>query len=487
MNEQVTPETRHLLAREALLDVEHLQNDYYPPINNANRARALLSALWESVENDDESDDPRNDEDVINVLMEYVAAEHDCSGRGDYAPMSAVEWLACGCGQRRCNRFVDSDEICDNCDSYRGGCCDCIRCPNCGDVVEGYCTDCDRCEDCECNCTRCDHCGERTDHLCDDCCRCDDCCGCSNGLEERDEGQPWFAATLKERRRFRSARTCGVEWEFNGCDGSSDDVMDWSDRYRGGIHTDGSCGWEAVTAPMAGDHIERILTSLGEAFRSSRAKANDSCGIHVHVDARDLMWSDMEKLLRLFSHIEPVMFALGGQNRQGNHYCARSGEVFRNVLLSADRKGAILSLVENGSHVSALRGREIGKRRISKKAGGRYRSLNICPWLARMRYGKDRVPDCTVEFRLHKNTLDAKRVIGWTQLCVRIVDFVARASASEVDAVCRMSALRALVAVAPESKDWIVARLREWRKATSRYTGVRRRIAVRAGAWLLTG
>ena len=471
-------------AFDAVLDIRHLQRDYYPRIDRRDRVRGFLAFLWEQIAWGDDVDTLISDDDV-NTLMNYVAME--VADRVDPpTQVWATAYIECDCG---CGMWLEESYICGECRrSTHHGCCECIRCPHCGDVVDSYCTDCDRCEDCGCECTHCPHCGDRVDSYCSDCDRCEDCgCDCSRGLEERREGRPWFATALIDRKGFRSSRTCGVEWEFNGTNGDADPIMDWAARWRGGIHTDGSCGWEAVTAPMAGDYIAKILGDLGDAFEDAEATANDSCGLHVHVDARDLMWGDLEKLLRIFAHIEPVMFAIGGQNRQRNDYCAPSARVFTDALTCADRKGAILSLVESGGYVSPSRGREVGKGRISKKASGRYRSLNICPWLARMRAGKDRVPDCTVEFRLHRNTLDAKRVIGWTQLCVQIVDFAARASASEVDALCKLSALRALARIAPHSKEWIVSRIRAWRKDTSQRRGIARTVAVRQGKWRLTG
>jgi hypothetical protein len=227
--------------------------------------------------------------------------------------------------------------------------------------------------------------------------------------------------------------------------------------------------------------MRECLGELKSVFRDARVQADERCGIHVHVDAKDLMWSDMYRLLAVYAHVEPILYALAGQRRVGNTYCAPCGEDYARALADpSDRKGAVLAVAFSARSIP------LGKERCRharKKDGGRYKGLNVVPWIAgRKNRAHGIEPDTTVEFRLHRNTLDVDRVIGWTELCAAIVDYAARASDGDVRALPK-SAIRALCAIAPDSREWILARLGQWRRATARKRRVTRRIAWRDGRY----
>lgn len=473
-----------------------------PPVDRPSRARIALASVWEHEERLDLPDS------TVRLVMAFVGLEpstyywppftdamryRECRGcqtlvmrghRGSCPDGHCTDCCTCFRCESCDRRYSDQGgcERCEGCES----CCECAHCEHCGEAVESTCSHCNQCDD-HCDCLICPRCDERVDHRCEECERCSDCCVCEDGiaLQERDEGSPWHARAPADRQHFHSSRLCGVEWEINSA-GSSQPLKDWANNWRGGIHHDGSCGWEMVTAPVAGDHVEACLSDLGTALIEAEAKADERCGLHVHVSVSDYWWPDILRLLRVFAHVEPVLFVLGGQNRMSNDYCRRSGDIFRRVLGHMDRKSAVLSLFER--HPSMSNGRNMAKSykgRFSKKSDGRYKSLNIVPWLARHRQGnKQRVPDTTVEFRLHRNTLDPKRVIGWAKLCVTLVDWIARATDAEADAVCGLSALRALSIIAPDSTPWILDRVRAWRKATSRR---KRLVRIQKGAWTCVG
>ncbi len=359
--------------------------------------------------------------------------------------------------------------LCGNCADH------CIhsQCPGCDDCAIGVsiCDDCGLCGDC-CDCLHCDRgCGRRRACNYDsDCGYCSHHCECGNedDDEECEHGKPWFDPKPKD---FKCSRTCGVEWEYN----NQADLGKWRKKWRGGIHSDGSCGWEAVTAPMAGDHIEACLTDLAAEFDDKDVRADARCGIHVHVDARDMSWADMYRLLWVYGKIEPILYLLAGQKRSlggngGRSYCAPVGQKYLASLSEIDRKGGVLAVAFEKASPSIAKS-YVRSHRMHKKDQGRYRGLNIIPWLAGRttdpNTGKHRrAPDSTVEFRMHRNSLDAKRVIGWTQLCVRIVDWCANATDKQAQALPK-SALRALCEViAPDCAPWILSRVREWRNAT---------------------
>ncbi len=396
-----------------------------------------------------------------------------------------------------CDRSVPRGRACLQCSVH----CSHTLCSSCDccDLNASRCTLCNTCSGC-CECVTCYDCG-RLLASCDGCsnhCHCDE-----DSDRDYDPGEPLID---KFPKKFRCARLCGVEWEYNEC--PSTDLTEWRRKYRGGNHYDGSCGREAVTAPMNGDYIEKVLGDLARQFSNEGTSADNRCGIHVHVDARDMNWADMYRFLWVYAKIEPVLYLLAGQNRakadpNGNgdgSYCKPVGVEYGKSLSEIDRKGSVLAVAfkfDNRRHGEGSFTPETAKAKIrhdgvEKKDAGRYRGVNIIPWISgrqarapKNRNLRIRKKDSTIEFRMHRNSLDGARVIGWTQLCVRIVDWCANASDAEAQALPK-SALRALCEViAPDCAQWILGRVRDWRKSTPKSRRRKRYISLQNGAYAL--
>lgn len=90
-----------------------------------------------------------------------------------------------------------------------------------------------------------------------------------------------------------SQRTIGVEIEClvdGDCYGIPNDelnALDASVGADGSIEGDGE-GIEVRTSPMAGKSAESMIQSVCSELSAVAAKVNQSCGLHVHVDAREL-------------------------------------------------------------------------------------------------------------------------------------------------------------------------------------------------------
>lgn len=322
-------------------------------------------------------------------------------------------------------------------------------------------------------------------------------------------------------------RLIGLEIEYNET-GSFSELRRTLEKWRSGHHSDGSCGYEVVTAPIAGPHVAACVTDVCNAFDRADTKADERCGVHVHVDARDLMWADMFRLLWVYARVEPLLYVLAGQHRIENQYCKPSGRDYLDAMGYVDRKGGVLATAYNqtpyddGSKKKTSKadaGRSyVRSTKPGKKDGGRYKGLNILPWLAGRRKnarprviawkqdehgnrirtsGGKMIPtrfepapakpikgDTTIEFRLHRNTLDAGRIIGWAQVCERIVSWCATHTDKEAQALPR-SALRCMAVIAPESMPFVLSRIRSWRRATRKglLSPVSRRIVCTAGRW----
>lgn len=412
----------------------------------------------------------------------------------------------------------DERSVCRDCgERFTEGCSisECNYCAVC-------CTCCSLCErgETRCTCLRCGHCEETTRRgdVCLECLRCEECvCTC----EEEDMLGEFEA---KEPFPHLKSRMVGLEIEYNHLTASA--PLERAIRtWRAGHHQDGSCGWEVVTAPLAGPNIGACLKDLASAFEACETKADEKCGVHVHVDAKDLSWPDIFRLLWVYARVEPLLYVIAGQQRIGNTYCKPAGAKYLEAMGYVDRKGGVLATAYDQIGSKKIGKSESGREYVrsikpGKKDGGRYKGLNIIPWLAGRRENinntKSRVAvaykldrngtriatawvdrethkpivskpvknDTTVEFRIHRNTLDGERLTQWALLCMRLVDWCAKATDKEAQSLPR-SALRCLAVISPESLPFMLKRIVAWRYATrkSLTNPIPRRIHCHGGRW----
>lgn len=304
------------------------------------------------------------------------------------------------------------------------------------------------------------------------------------------EDKAW-RATPTYRQHFNSTRLVGVEWEYNNCGSGYNTygyatnlqtrkpLSRWLKKWKAKIKNDGSCGYEVVSAPLSGDYIAESLRALGKAFIDSQAVVDKRCSIHVHVSCKDFTWQDMYRLLWVYSQVETILFWLGGKERTKSHWCRPCGQAYRKavsypeekiqdkvltVAYSTNKKcDKIEGYFEGPSDFAPnMSGTEFYRRYCERRAQGRYKALNLCPWLSARKGNKKGM---TVEFRLHKfaKPEEAEDVIQWVQLLVQLVDWAKNATDDEAKQLPQ-NALLALHMIAPKSRRWIRQRGNKWGK-----------------------
>lgn len=162
-------------------------------------------------------------------------------------------------------------------------------------------------------------------------------------------------------RRASSTRGSYSGWQVKS-DGSIVGEQDFPERI------------ELVSPPMtmaSAGEIERVVSAV-----KRHGKVNMSCGFHVHVGASDLAGlraeSAFNRIARLWTPIEAVMFSYVTPSRWANDFCKQGVDQF-----------------------------------------DRYRAVNMTN-LASQRQ--------TIEFRLHQGTLNPRRILAFVSLCIRVVD-----------------------------------------------------------------
>jgi hypothetical protein len=231
------------------------------------------------------------DDSVIldEVFCEDCAEQYKCHGCGDYTKDGDIIGCDYYCDECRddlfttcddCWELVDRDEI-----TIVGNRCVCNDC-----MDDYFC-----CENC-CEYYHMDDYGG--EYLCNDCYN--EVCG---------PGDPIIGTSTD---RIGSSRCFGIEIEtYNG---------DYAYRPEGwGCKEDGSIrGMELVSPIMAGD---RGLESIEELYSSVEPEFDYRCGIHVHIDVRDLSKEQRFEVIKAFKDNKAYWFSRVDSSRHKNTFC----------------------------------------------------------------------------------------------------------------------------------------------------------------------
>jgi len=379
----------------------------------------------------------------------------------------------CLCGHcERCGTLVRAVCIrCDGCES----CCRCVDCSDCGRRItrgeqytftgnsQNYCRDCYRERYVYCSC-----CGEDVsrDHpWCDDCDTCNACCLCEERAV-RDSvplvtapRPPRFHRPLKHQLTINPCpRLAALEIEccgFRGTRVSKRTVADVVRKWGAGIVEDGSlpcAGREITTAPAGGDLLVTQLTEISHTLHAARAYVDTSAGLHVHVDARDLSWWDIRRLVVLYARIEPALLSVLPPSRRNNRYCLPCGQRYLNYLQQAPCRAQRKALVQ------AVYGttQECRYEKTNKYCHKRYAALNLHSWWHRG----------TIECRLFPGTVDCRKMLHWARLWCSIVSAAATWTDKRVNSL--PPTWDALLSLAPDhaTSAWLTARRQRFTMAT---------------------
>ena len=205
-------------------------------------------------------------------------------------------------------------------------------------------------------------------------------------------------------------------YEVKTADGRRWKVM--SDSSIQGENASGMAGGdyncEFVTPICTYDDIERIQ-EIVRAIRKAGGKVNDSCGIHVHIDASGHTAKSLRNLANIMASKETLLFqALEVNPSRYNKWCKKVDD---NMLTKLDsRRPKTLEEVKriwyNGDT----------NRCYSHYDNSRYHALNLhAVW-----------QKGTVEFRMFNSTLHAGKVKSYIQLCLAI-----SAQAKRQNGACR--------------------------------------------------
>lgn len=333
---------------------------------------------------------------------------------------------------------------CSQCSS----CCKCITCTGCHYRKRDNCKKCNVCRKC-CTCANCpvcnrdaslNYCGfaytdamKRHDRGCTRCYKCCDC-GDRKRVPFGSFAKPNFhKPTLLQRTKNPSSRYISTEIEVAGIHGHGKPIYETVRKWGGATVGDGSLnlyGFEINSAPAGGDLYVQQVEEMCAVIHQEKGFIDEKCGLHIHVDARDMDYYSIRRFVRAYAAIEDALFAMvspqrlaGVMDDQGklHQYCQPCGKKYIAAIeegrLPYEKiKADVISSVYSGPSTQNLRYRKRGQ------GIPRYNALNLHSWFYRG----------TIEARMFDGCIDPQPIIKWGIMWALIADYVVKNTDDQV-------------------------------------------------------
>lgn len=163
--------------------------------------------------------------------------------------------------------------------------------------------------------------------------------------------------------------------------------------------------------------VEDVINAVCAALLAVKARVDRSCGLHVHLDARDVLNVDHEQMFKNLVRQQLPLYLTQPASRRGNRYCKWT---FKDDLGESDR----------------------------------YKTINP------ESYDKYQ----TIEVRLHSGTIIADKIIKWT----RLLEAIAYGKSFKNEFQTVEGLLNALVereSISESTKDYFIQRAAKFKKA----------------------
>lgn len=321
---------------------------------------------------------------------------------------------------------------CDTCCKRNNVCAPCAGC-SFPSRVENHCPvcNCGRGNACGCcNCRYCVTCGVIEATRCTECVNCETHCRCVTIQHFDGPEKPHFhnptpkMGMLLQMRKNRSNRSIAAEIEVSGIKIPKNGKLISSvvKKWGGGIVHDGSLpkgGFEINTAPASGDLYVQQITEICDSIKKAEGFITPHCGLHVHVDARDMNCMDIRNLIYTYAAIEPILYKMTHPSRSRSKYCLPCGTKYLGWV-SADDK---LPKIVRDKITTGIYGNPNTKESKKKKrVDARYNALNLHSFFFRQ----------TVECRMFEGSIDPETIIAWGKMWALIMDFSKYKSLKEI-------------------------------------------------------
>lgn len=275
---------------------------------------------------------------------------------------------------------------------------------------DGYCEDCyyeifNHCDGCECEYSRDDlHWSESSEMY-----YCDQCYEYGSEVDLDSYSQRNMGENARSNRIIKSMRLVGIEVETvsSGWNFWEEEDGEYPHTFRpvhdGSIDSrgDGSGVEWVMRTPSNGDELYTRITSLTE-YLNRGFDVNRSCGLHVHVDARDCEWRQLKHILLLGKAVQDVIYKMLPPSRDNGRWCRRI-PMSRSDIFAIDSNEDFIEAWYNSWGVNPS---------MEKYNDSRYCGMNM----------HSRIINGSVEFRYHSGTINQEKILNWVKICTAIVD-----------------------------------------------------------------
>ena len=202
-------------------------------------------------------------------------------------------------------------------------------------------------------------------------------------------------------------RHCSIESEVITEYDDSDSYIDNVGELRGWkIVHDGSLSEGGIEfkhrKPLIGSNIARSIDHLEDHHYSWGNWVDSSCGIHVHFNARDFRFKEMQILSIIMNHIDDTIQESLPRERRNSSYAKK-------FVMNYNRIVKWRNILDLSKHYYEERNNTtIDNRRYNN---ARYTSTNLH---ARFYHG-------TIEFRHHEGSLDGRPIYKWVRFLYNIM------------------------------------------------------------------
>lgn len=340
---------------------------------------------------------------------------------------------------------------CQNCSD----CCKCVQCSQCHNNTAKLCENCNK-GSCCCQCQYCGECNTLCNNsICYNCDYCYSCCECNHSIEFFNQEPKFHTPSKTQTKLNTSTRFIAAEIEVADIDENKSDlvakaVKDWG----GSIVQDGSLpenGFEINTAPAGGDLFVRQIDEICSALKKSSAKVDDSCGLHIHINAKDFNYYDVRRLMKVYAKIEDALFGMLPYRRKKSHYCRPCGKNYIRNLIN----GRVPYKKVKSSVIKTIYKDETTQNHKNvKHDSSRYVALNLHSWFYRG----------TVECRMFSGTTQSSKIVPWGIIWAKILDYTIANTDESIEELSDKTPFDALMIVVKEKhlQDFIALRTKEW-------------------------
>lgn len=201
-------------------------------------------------------------------------------------------------------------------------------------------------------------------------------------------------------------------------------------KWKSSVVSDGSISgreeMEINTSPAKGKLFIQQIKEYGDMLSRLGARANRSCGLHIHLDARDFSYFDIYKLALLYQVLEPAIFRLVPASRRSATWCKPCGNTLTKKFgdIARIKEGGVKAVVLESFYGFDLKKRKKSWERDKKerRPHQRYQAVNLHSWCYRG----------SIEIRLAAGTVNPDDIINWSLMWERILNVAQESSVAQI-------------------------------------------------------